>query len=348
MMFLHRRRPHRPSLMWVQVKHIPYQVPDVHHFRSRHVAQPVKHISLSYLFPTASTNTYHNIPLHSQTLHATTSLGGQVISVSSPGYGTCISATLFLPSSTTSFYVSVGQSGGSNSYGGWNGGGNGGASAGSYCGSGGGGATDFRTSSGNLTTRFLVAAGGGGTGRDGSYAINGGNGGPVGGTGSAGGYDSGYSSTTTSGALGGTQTAGGAAGTSSISFYSGTGNAGSFGIGGNGDTSQLHSNCGGGGGGGWYGGGSGYWTGGGGGSSYITPSYVSSVTSAVSTNTGNGYATITCMQLPTSEPSSQPSRQPTEQPSRQPTHRPSIFNTNPKAHIPTGQPSKSPSRQPTR
>lgn len=72
-------------------------------------------------------------------------------------------------------YIYVGGKGGSSSgaslskgSGGWNGGGDGGTelSGENYpeSGAGGGGATDIRTSKGNLASRFLVAAGGGGAG----------------------------------------------------------------------------------------------------------------------------------------------------------------------------------------
>ena len=278
--------------------------------------------SFSY---TGSSQTYTLPSSGCQSLQVTAcgAAGGETTTISTPGYGACISGTLILPATVQSFYVMVGQIGAGyepTANFGWNGGGVGGTNSG-VCGGGGGGATDFRTSSSDLTTRFLVAAGGGGTGYDGdSTIINGGNGGSYLSSGVAGGYDTKYSSTLSSGGQGGTQTAGGGGGY--LSGYSGTGNAGSFGYGGNGVAS---SNCGGGGGGGWYGGGSGYWTGGGGGSSYITPSYVGTVTSSLSTNTGNGYATITCV-----------GSQPTMQPTSRPTSTPSI-NTQSLAPIPIDQ-----------
>lgn len=137
-------------------------------------------------------------------------------------------------------WVYVGQGGATNTTGagaGWNGGGNPGSSG--WSGSG-GGATDIRTVSGawnqNLTSRIMVAAGGGGAG---NHADHGGYGGAlIGGSG-------------VNGGTGGTQTS--------------AGRRGGFGYGG------TATPDGGGGGGGWYGGGSGdNDTGGGGGSSYIS------------------------------------------------------------------------------
>ncbi len=146
-------------------------------------------------------------------------------------------------------YVRVGGAGqpaaASGALGGFNGGGD---SAGPAAGGAGGGASDVRTLPGSdgatLTSRLVVAAGGGGTGF-GAIAPNaaGGAGGlPIGSPGTNNG-----TSTTASGG-GGTANAGGAA---AIGCTGGAGEAGSFGRGGGGDT------YGGGGGGGYFGGGGG-------------------------------------------------------------------------------------------
>ena len=322
--------------------------------------QPSQQAAIVSTFSYTGSSQTYTLPstgCHSLHVLACGAAGGQTYSTA--GYGTCIVATVVVPATLQSFYVMVGGMG-SGSYPsvnmGWNGGGYGTTNGGPYlCGAGGGGATDFRTVLNDLSTRFMVAAGGGGTGSWGNqytgYAsINGGNGGSVGGSGSAGEYNS-WADGSTTGGQGGTQTAGGAAGTSTWNLGStnGIGNTGSFGVGADslmvrvllmGSSSYI---CSGGGGGGWYGGGSGFWTGGGGGSSYITPSYIRNVVSSLPTNTqnANGYATITCNPLPTvsptpppTGPSSQPSAQPSKQPSQQPTSRPSR---------PSGQPSRQPS-----
>jgi len=114
--------------------------------------------------------------------------------------------------------------------GGYNGGGRG-----SQGGSAGGGATDLRTIDGDLSSRILVAGGGGGCGSE-SCIYGGGHGG-----GTSGGSPASHSNVT-----GGTQSAGGS------SSYSGSA-AGSLGVGG----SNVQGNDEGGGGGGYYGGASG-------------------------------------------------------------------------------------------
>ncbi len=169
--------------------------------------------------------------------------------------------------------------------GGFNGGGAAGThtySSGYYQGGSGGGATDIRVNSTSLYARAIVAGGGGGTGMD-NTSYYGGVGGGTSGT------DGGAS--TASGSAG-TPTAGGIGSTSNSYAYgtvttnSVNGQAGSFGLGGNGGEG---TNCSGGsgGGGGWYGGGGGKSGssstagGGGGGSGYV-------YTSATASNYPNG------------------------------------------------------------
>ena len=144
--------------------------------------------------------------------------------------------------------------------------------SGSNNGYGGGGATDIRLVNGewnsqeSLASRIMVAAGGGGA-TDYSYPANGGAaGGLVGYSGLNGKYpNSGVANVPPTGA---TQTSGGSIGSSTNSYYSGK--VGTFGIGGNGQSSY-----GSGGGGGYYGGSGGGYSSysvdsGSGGSSYIS------------------------------------------------------------------------------
>ena len=175
---------------------------------------------------------------------------------------------------------------------GWNGGGRGGvgnASSG-YWGSGGGGASDIRTSVGVLNSRMLVAGAGGGASCNGNTTTD--NGGAGGGLIGANGVRSADQSVA---AGGGTQSAGGVGNT-----WAGWGpsQSGSIGVGGNAQaststTGQSSVNGGGGGGGGYYGGGGGSWVGGGGGSSYTDPVRASNVTHTQGSRSGNGLLTIT-------------------------------------------------------
>jgi hypothetical protein len=142
------------------------------------------------------------------------------------------------------YFILVGGKGTPGGAGGYNGGGLAGAFAGS-----GGGATDIRTDEDDIESRILVAGGGGGGNTGCPDAGAGGNGGLQG---SAGSSNVGY----TPGA-GGTAGAGGAGGSLPSE-------AGSLGIGGDGNYNQAA-----GGGGGYYGGGSAFGAGGGGGSSYL-------------------------------------------------------------------------------
>jgi Glycine rich protein len=214
----------------------------------------------------------------------------------SPGKGGRVQATV-TTTPGTSLYMYVGGTGtqarltGNSTTGGWNGGGLGGSGNGNdpncYCGTGGGGATDIRTTAGSLSSRILVAGGGGGSGTNYTTSLD--NGGDAGGlTGSA---STGTASGSTT-AGGGTQSAGGGANT-----WSGwnTSYAGSSGVGGNSGTGTG----GGGGGGGYFGGGGGSWTGGGGGSSYTNASYASAVTHSAGYRSGNGTLSITYLNSPT-------------------------------------------------
>ena len=178
------------------------------------------------------------------------------------GYGGSITAYI----SVTPFTVLYVYVGGSNTY---NGGGAG------YNAGNGGGASDIRTRQGDLTSRLLVAGGGGGGVAGFDY---GGYGGQAyagnGGTYSVGGP--GY---------GASQTGGGPGGYNPF----GNGNYGYFGFGGSG-TFPLS----GGGGGGYYGGGGGgYYSAGGGGSSYYNPTKCTLVSNLGGVNPGYGYVIIT-------------------------------------------------------
>ena len=163
---------------------------------------------------------------------------------------------------------------GATTAGGWNGGGlprfNG------KGGGGGGGASDIRRGT-LFSDRIAVASGGGGAGIVYPSGSNGGNGGGL--TGNKGWHGGSYD--TTYCGSGGTQTAGGVK-----SIYSSSSQPGSLGIGGNAGADA------GGGGDGYYGGGGGHNGGGGGGSSYA----IAAATGVVHTTgfqSGNGQITIT-------------------------------------------------------
>ena len=207
--------------------------------------------------------------------------------------------------SETSLYLNAGGTGGSGGSSsatknaeGYNGGGY----SYYYAGSG-GGATHVATTSGLLASLennkdaiIIVAGGGGGSAAyssssSSSYCGYGGKGG--GESGQAGSYGSSYANTRYAG-QGGTQSAGGATGTTT----SRSGTAGSFGQGGHGGTASNSYYGEGGGGGGYYGGGGagGVEAGGGGGSGYLSSSLTDSATSQGG-NTGNGYITITIIEV---------------------------------------------------
>jgi hypothetical protein len=195
-------------------------------------------------------------------------------------------------------YVYVGQTGDKTRTWKFNGGAYGGLPGSSHSG---GGATDIRLTAGtwddttSLRSRIMVAAGGGGAAGLGAYnnAGQGGFGGAL--TGLNGTY---YSGNGAAGfGLGGTQTAGGAAGANT---YSGTGTnyAGSFGKGGQSESTSSNNGSAGG-GGGYYGGGAGgavqangQGNGAGGGSSFISgyPGCNAVDTSGVHTGQPNHYS----------------------------------------------------------
>lgn len=221
---------------------------------------------------------------------ATASKGGRVQATLSATAG----ETLYIyvgGAGTTASGTSIASSAG------WNGGGKGGYGnlSVAYWGSGGGGASDIRTSVGVLSSRILVAGGGGGSACNVCGAAdNGGNGGGLTGANGA---------TAASGSVvagGGTQSAGG---NSNKHGAWGVSQAGSLGIGG--DAQAVDSNSstadmsgGGGGGGGYYGGGGGSWVGGGGGSSYTDAVRATSVTHTQGARSGNGLITVTYVPIP--------------------------------------------------
>ena len=160
-------------------------------------------------------------------------------------------------------YVNVGQNGELNGPATFGGGGSSNAGWASGEGASGGGASDIRTASGDLSTRLLVAAGGGGCGAAwGTAGIGGAAGLPVGNGQDGTGYLAGASGG------GATQSAGGTGGVVDGDPAGYDGNDGNLGQGGDGG-SPLGA---GGGGGGYFGGGGGSATfAGGGGSSYAEP-----------------------------------------------------------------------------
>ena len=245
------------------------------------------------------------------TTYATGGLGGYSV------------GTITLTEKTTTLYLYVGGQGSYGSSttlttktgGGFNGGG-----GASYRGGGGGGATDIRISQDSLYARVIVAGGGGGAyAYSTTYKAAGGAGGGT--SGSAG---SRYSTSYNYQGQGGTATAGGAS-NSGVTSGNYNGAAGSFGNGGASGraySSSYYSN--GAGGGGWYGGSGadGYNSsartraaGGGGGSGYVYTSstasnypsgcllnssyYLTSASTTAGQRSGNGYITITVLELST-------------------------------------------------
>ena len=214
-------------------------------------------------------------------------------------------------------YITVGGAGGSNAFaeGGFNGGGTAGGAAGVE--GSGGGASDIRTGF-SLSSRIVVAGGGGGRG-SGLGSGGGAGGGLVGGTGKTG---------QGTGGLGGSQDAGGVGGDPYGSGSSGS--QGDWGLGGAGGAGPLHG--GGGGGGGYYGGGGGGpdedWCctdagGGGGGSSYTDPTLVSNVVHTQGVRPGAGQITISYQLVLESNPTP-PSEEPATPPVQEPTTPPLI------------------------
>lgn len=190
------------------------------------------------------------------------------------------------------FDITVGSKGlsGNGAGGGFNGGGVGAfGSATAYGGGGGGGASDVRPVGGGNSSRLIVAGGGGGGGADGctASALKGGHGGDT----TAGSGEPGNLCSCDPSGSGGTPSSGGVVGSWACGSNCNA-QAGSFGVGGNGNTSGSCGGTtgGGGGGGGWYGGGGGGLGAGGGGSSYISWPTNSAHSSGV--NSGDGYILI--------------------------------------------------------
>lgn len=201
------------------------------------------------------------------------------------GKGGRVTGTLSsVPAELYIFVGGVGQRG-SSAAGGFNGGGSAGLGFGDE--GSGGGATDIRTSTA-ISSRVVIAAGGGGSG------------GAIGGAGGSGGGLQGLAgrAARTEGGAGGTATVGGNGGLP----YGGTsGTKGALGLGGNGGSSSYSG--GGGGGGGLYGGGGGGATldtccygsgagGGAGGSSFASASVVTEPVHSTGVRSGSGLAVI--------------------------------------------------------
>ncbi len=207
-----------------------------------------------------------------------------------PGYGGRVQCTLATTPGQT-LYIYVGGQGTNSantccSYVHYNGGFNGGGYGVDY-GSGGGGATDIRTVLGDLTTRQVVAGGGGAGGYD-WCSEKGGDGGGL--TGKNGNDISPTTYTASYSGAGGSQTTGG------LGATNGPAQNGGFGFGGNGYASYYYCS---GGGGGYYGGGGSYYGSGGGGSSYTDPVNALSVVHTQGYNvSGNGGLTFTANCTP--------------------------------------------------
>lgn len=228
-------------------------------------------------------------------------------------------------------YITVGGAGGSNAAepGGFNGGGTSGGSAGVE--GSGGGASDIRIGY-SLSSRIVVAGGGGGRG-SGLGSGGGAGGGLVGANGKTG---------QGSGGSGGSQFAGGLGGATYGDGTSGT--AGDWGVGGTGGYGPLHG--GGGGGGGYYGGGGGGADadscctdagGGGGGSSYTDPSLITNVVHTQGVRPGAGQITFT-YQLYVESPPAPPAEETTAPPAEESAAPPAEETTAPTVEEPTTPP----------
>ena len=239
-------------------------------------------------------------------------------------------------------YITVGGAGGSNAAepGGFNGGGTAGGSAGVE--GSGGGASDIRIGY-SLSSRIVVAGGGGGRG-SGLGSGGGAGGGLVAANGKTG---------QGSGGLGGTQSAGGLGGATYGDGTSGT--AGDWGVGGTGGYGPLHG--GGGGGGGYYGGGGGGADadscctdagGGGGGSSYTDPSFVTNVVHTLGVRPGAGQITFS-YQLFVENPPAPPTEETTAPPAEESSTPPAEETTAPPVEEPTTPPAteEPPTTEPT-
>lgn len=239
--------------------------------------------------------------------------GGSYSTSYAGGLGGYSVGTITLTEKSTNLYLYVGGQGTSTGtsvtgtvVGGFNGGGNGYSSSTTYLSSAGGGASDIRIGQDSLYARVIVAGGGGGSGSyNASYHCSGGIGG--GSSGDTGGkYSTSYPAGT-----------GGTATTAGTSYYGSTTNStdygtpASFGQGGAAATNSGTS----GGGGGWYGGGYGRRSSGGGGSGYVYTSstassypsgcllnssyYLTEASTTAGQRSGNGYITITVLELST-------------------------------------------------
>lgn len=217
---------------------------------------------------TSGTNPF-TVPAGVSSLHvvAIGGAGGGASYGLTGGYGARVEGDVPVTGGTT-VYAVVGGNGDTFGHAGANGGGMGAPGTG-------GGASDIRTAKTDLTTRLLVAGGGGGTG-DSNYTGThaggvGGDAGQPGAAGESGGCPSSEICEPGGGGGGGTQSAGGAGGTAGASTggtrdYTGCpGNDGTLGVGGDGGIGESNScgpgsvigESGGGGGGGYYGGGGG-------------------------------------------------------------------------------------------
>jgi hypothetical protein len=239
-------------------------------------------------------------------------------------------------------YITVGGAGGSNAAepGGFNGGGTSGGSAGVE--GSGGGASDIRIGY-SLSSRIVVAGGGGGRG-SGLGSGGGAGGGLVAANGKTG---------QGSGGSGGSQFAGGLGGATYGDGTSGT--AGDWGVGGTGGYGPLHG--GGGGGGGYYGGGGGGADadscctdagGGGGGSSYTDPSLITNVVHTQGVRPGAGQITFT-YQLFVENPPAPPTEETTSPPAEESSAPPTEETTAPPVEEPTTPPTteEPPTTEPT-
>ncbi len=239
-------------------------------------------------------------------------------------------------------YITVGGAGGSNAAepGGFNGGGTAGGSAGVE--GSGGGASDIRIGY-SLSSRIVVAGGGGGRG-SGLGSGGGAGGGLVAANGKTG---------QGSGGSGGSQFAGGLGG---ATYGDGTpGTQGDWGVGGTGGYGPLHG--GGGGGGGYYGGGGGGADadscctdagGGGGGSSYTDPSLITNVVHTQGVRPGAGQITFS-YQLFVESPPAPPAEETTSPPAEESPAPPTEETTAPPVDEPTTPPAteEPPTTEPT-
>ena len=236
-------------------------------------------------------------------------------------------------------YVTVGGAGVSSSFGpgGFNGGGAAGGASGTE--GSGGGASDIRTGY-SLSSRIVVAGGGGGRG-SGVGSGGGAGGGLVGAAGKDG---------QGTGGLGGSQVAGGLGG---IPYGEGSsGGQGDWGVGGAGGSGPVYG--GGGGGGGYFGGGGGGPDedtcctdagGGGGGSSYTDSAFVTNVVHTQGIRAGAGQIIISYRVVVESQPES-PSGDTSDSAGTEPSAPPAEETSAPPAEEPSAPPAEEPSAPP--